>query len=123
MAHFAQIDENNIVTQVVVVNNLELIDEDGNESEAKGIAFCKTIFDGEFVQTSYNKSYRKNYAGVGFSYDPVRDAFIAPKPFESWTLNEDTCEWDPPVPKPEPTIDYYHEWDEDNQVWNAVFVK
>jgi hypothetical protein len=123
MAHFAQIDENNIVTQVIVVNNLELIDDDGNESEAKGIAFCKSIFDGEFVQTSYNKSYRKNYAGVGFTYDSTRDAFIAPKPYESWSLNEDTCIWEAPVPKPEPMIDYYHEWNEEDQAWDAVFVK
>jgi hypothetical protein len=123
MAHFAKINEDNIVTDVIVVSNLELIDENGNESELKGIEFCKSIFDGEFVQTSYNNKIRKNYAGVGFLYDPERDAFIPPKPFESWILNEENCQWEAPLTKPEPMIDYYYEWDEENQSWNAIFVK
>jgi len=78
MAHFAQLDENNIVTQVIVVNNSELLDENGNESEAKGIAFCQSLFGGNWKQTSYNANFRKNYAGIGFSYDPVADEFNPP---------------------------------------------
>jgi hypothetical protein len=93
MAHFAQL-ENNIVTQVIVVHNNELLDN-GVESEAKGIAFCQSLFGGTWIQTSYNGNIRKNYAGIGYTYDPTRDAFIAPKsnchPEE--TLDETTCRW------------------------------
>ena len=78
MAHFAQLDENNIVTQVIVVNNSELLDENGNESEAEGIAFCQSLFGGNWKQTSYNANFRKNYAGIGFTYDPVADEFNPP---------------------------------------------
>jgi hypothetical protein len=78
MAHFAQLDENNIVTQVIVVNNSELLDENGNESEAKGTAFCQSLFGGNWKQTSYNANFRKNYAGIGFTYDPVADEFNPP---------------------------------------------
>jgi hypothetical protein len=94
MAHFAQLDESNIVTQVIVVHNNELLDN-GVESEAKGVAFCQSLLGGNWVQTSYNGNIRKNYAGVGFTYDKTRDAFIPPKPEEgNWVLNEDTCIWE-----------------------------
>ena len=94
MAHFAELDATNTVTQVIVVHNNELLDN-GVESEAKGIAFCQSLFGGNWVQTSYNASIRKNYAGIGCIYDPVRDAFIPPKPEEgNWVLNEDTCRWE-----------------------------
>lgn len=93
MAHFAQLDENNIVTQVIVVHNNELLDENGQESEAKGIAFCQSLFGGNWIQTSYNGNFRKNYAGQGFSYDITRDAFIPPKPEGNWILDETTCQW------------------------------
>lgn len=94
MAHFAELDATNTVTQVIVVHNNELLDN-GVESEAKGIAFCQSLFGGNWVQTSYNASIRKNYAGIGCTYDPVRDAFIPPKPEEgNWVLNEDTCIWE-----------------------------
>lgn len=94
MAHFAELDATNTVTQVIVVHNNELLDN-GVESEAKGIAFCQSLFGGNWVQTSYNASIRKNYAGIGCTYDPVRDAFIPPKPEEgNWVLNEDTCRWE-----------------------------
>lgn len=96
MAHFAKIDESNTVTEVIVVHNNELLDN-GVESEAKGIAFCQSLFGGTWVQTSYNGNIRKNYAGVGFTYDPIRDAFIPPKITchpDDITLNEDTCLWD-----------------------------
>lgn len=100
MAHFAQLDENNVVLQVIVVHNNELMDG-GVESEAKGIEFCQSLFSGtNWKQTSYNGKMRKNYAGIGFTYDAMRDAFIAPKPFPSWLLNEASCTWEAPIPMP-----------------------
>lgn len=116
MAHFAQLDENNVVTQVIVVHNNELLDN-GVESEAKGIAFCQSLFgaDTTWVQTSYSGSIRKNYAGVGFSYDAQRDAFIPPQPFPSWTLNESTCRWEAPTPYP--TDGKVYRWDEASLSW------
>ena len=77
MAHFAQLDENNVVMQVIVVNNAELLDESGQESEAKGIAFCQSLFGGTWKQTSYNANFRGKYAGIGDQYDPVKDEFVA----------------------------------------------
>jgi len=94
MAHFAQLDETNIVTQVIVVNNNELLDNDV-ESEAKGISFCQSLLGGTWVQTSYNGTIRKNYAGIGYIYDLVRDAFIPPKVncHAEEVLDETTCRW------------------------------
>jgi hypothetical protein len=93
MAHFAQLDDNNVVTQVIVVHNNELLD-DGIEQEAKGIAFCESLLGGRWIQTSYNGNIRKNFAGIGFTYDAQRNAFIAPQPDgEGWTLDENTCVW------------------------------
>jgi hypothetical protein len=93
MAHFAQLDETNTVTQVIVVNNNELLDN-GVESEAKGIAFCQLLFGGTWKQTSYNGNIRKNYAGIGYTYDETRDAFIPTKPEGNFILNETTCLWE-----------------------------
>lgn len=119
MAHFAQLDENNVVTQVIVVANDELL-LDGVESEAKGVIFCKSLFgeDTKWVQTSYNANFRKNYAGIGFTYDKDLDAFIAPKPFNSWTLNEETAQWEAPTPYPTDGKIYY--WSEDDLTWLEV---
>ena len=117
MAHFAQLDENNVVTQVIVVHNNELMDN-GQESEAKGIAFCQSLFGGTWKQTSYNGNIRKNYAGIGYTYDSGRDAFIPPKPFNSWLLNETTCLWEAPVVMPEDGQSYY--WDEPTISWKEV---
>ena len=119
MAHFAQIDQNNVVTQVIVVNNSEC-QVDGVESEAAGIAFCKSLFgaDSFWVQTSYNGSIRKHYAGIGFTFDAGRDAFIAPKPFASWVLNETTCIWEAPVPYPVDGGPYV--WNEELGQWDAA---
>ena len=102
MAHFAQIDENNIVLQVVVIANEDCEDENGNESEAVGIAFCKTLFgeDTNWVQTSYNGNMRYNYAGLGFTWDAANDAFYGPQPFPSWALNSE-FRWEAPTPMPE----------------------
>lgn len=119
MAHFAQLDDNNIVTQVIVVANEELL-LDGVESETKGVAFCKSLFgeDTKWKQTSYNGNFRKNYAGIGYNYDSGRDAFIAPQPFPSWLLNEDTCRWEAPVPYP--TDGKFYTWDEATTSWVEV---
>ena len=95
MAHFAELDANNIVLRVIVVHNNELMDN-GRESEAKGVAFCQSLFGGNWKQTSYHANFRKNYAGIGYTYDATRDAFIAPQPDPSWVLNEDTCRWEDP---------------------------
>lgn len=118
MAHFAQLDENNVVTQVIVVHNNELMDN-GVESEAKGIAFCQSLFPGtNWKQTSYNRNFRKNYAGIGFIYDEQRDAFISPSPNASWVLNENTCRWEAPVPMPTDGNRYL--WDESTISWTLV---
>lgn len=114
MAHFAQLDENNVVTQVIVVHNNELLDN-GQESELKGIQFCVSLLGGTWKQTSYNGTIRKNYAGVGFTFDAGRDAFIPPKPFSSWLLNEDTCLWCAPVERPQDGKKYV--WDEHTTSW------
>lgn len=115
MAHFAQLDENNVVTQVIVVHNNELLDN-GVESEARGVAFCQLLFpETTWKQTSYNAKIRKNYAGGGFTYDAQRDAFIPPQPFASWVLNEETCQWQAPVDMPQDGKIY--KWNETTTSW------
>lgn len=116
MAHFAQLDDSNIVTQVIVVANEELLDN-GVESEAKGIAFCQSLLGGNWVQTSYNSNFRKHYAGIGYTYDPVADHFFAPQPYGSWVLDAD-ANWQAPTPKPEDGKSY--EWFESNQEWIEI---
>jgi hypothetical protein len=120
MAHFAQLDENNVVTQVIVVNNKDTSTEDGLENENIGIAFCRSLFgeNTNWKQTSYNANFRKNYAGIGFEYNPNLDAFVAPKPYPSWLLDEETCKWYPPVPYP--TDDKRYSWNEDRLTWDEV---
>ena len=96
MAHFAELDSNNLVLRVLAVDNMMLKDEQGNEQEQLGIAFLKSLFGQEtvWVQTSYNGKFRKNYAGIEYTYDTTRDAFIAPQPEgEGWILDEETCQW------------------------------
>ena len=117
MAHFAQIDNNNIVINIIVVHNNELLDQDGNEVEQKGIDFCKSLFgeNTKWIQTSYNGNIRKNYAGIGYTYDESRDAFIPPKPYNSWILNEDTCLWEAPVAIPQDGKLY--NWNEETLTW------
>lgn len=118
MAHFAELDESNIVKRVIVVNNNDILDKDGNESEVIGISFCKKLLGGEWIQTSYNSTFRKHYAGKGYTYDKIRDAFISPKPYSSWTLDEETCNWIPPVPFPNDGKIY--KWNEENLSWIEV---
>jgi len=119
MAHFAQLDDNNVVTQVIVVSNNDC-QIGGVESEEAGIVFCKTLFGAttKWKQTSYNASIRKNYAGIGYTYDAGRDAFIPINPFASWLLNEDTCQWGAPTPMP--TDDKKYQWDEATTSWVEI---
>ena len=117
MAHFAQL-ENNVVKQVIVVSNQDILDEQGQESEEKGIAFCSNLLGGTWKQTSYNAKIRKNYAGIGYTYDEGRDAFIPPKPFNSWLLDEDTCQWKAPVDYP--TDGERYAWNEETLTWDAI---
>jgi hypothetical protein len=118
MAHFAKLDENNNVISVHVVVN-DVITIDGNESEQAGIDFLTSLHGHAlWKQTSYNGNIRKNYAGVGYTYDAGRDAFIAPKPYSSWTLNETTCQWEPPVAYP--TDGKRYGWFEPNQEWIEI---
>lgn len=119
MAHFAELDKNNIVTAIHVVANDELL-ENGVEVEQKGKQFLWNHFNNfemNLVQTSYNHSFRKRYAAIGFIYDYVRDAFIAPKKYESFIFDEETCSWIPPKPKPEPVNDGVWIWDELTKDW------
>jgi len=118
MAHFAQLNENNVVLQVIVVNNSDCLDGNGNESEAIGVAFCQSLLGGNWKQTSYNGTMRKNYAGIGYSYDEQRNAFIAPQPYPSWTLVEETCRWSAPVAMP--TDDKRYIWNESTISWNVI---
>ena len=118
MAHFAELDSNNVVLRVIVVANADTSSADGTEKEYIGQAFCERLFGGDWKQTSYNSNFRKNYAGIGFSYDEGRNAFIPPKPFASWTLNETTCQWDAPTPMP--TDGKHYQWDESTTSWVEV---
>jgi len=118
MAHFAKLNEENIVTQVIVVDNKDILDENGQESEQKGIEFCVNLLGGTWIQTSYNASFRKNYAGIGYSYNQYLDAFIPPKPYNSWTLNETTYEWNAPTPYPTDGANYV--WNETTLSWDAT---
>jgi hypothetical protein len=103
MAHFAKLDENNLVIDVNVVNNSDILNLPFPASEPVGIEFLKNWSGGytNWKQTSYNNNFRKNYAGIGFTYDPERDAFIPPQPYASWLLDEDTLYWVPPTPYPD----------------------
>ncbi len=126
MAHFTKLGVGNIVENVIVVHNDELL-VDGVEQEHKGVEFLNNLFNERAVwkQTSYNTHggihklggtpFRKNHAGIGYTYDQDRDAFIPPKPFPSWILNEDTCNWDAPTPYPDDGERY--SWVEQSQSW------
>ena len=117
MAHFAKLDDQNIVMEVIVVNNETLNNLPFPESEPVGIAFL-TDWSGGYTnlkQTSYNANFRKNYAGIGYTYDSVLDAFISPKPYPSWLLNTETCLWQAPIPYPTDGKQYY--WNEETQQW------
>jgi hypothetical protein len=129
MAHFAKLNSENIVIRVNSVANEVLKDSNGIEQEAIGIEFLKNLHGWEnWKQTSYNTiggvhnnggiPFRKNYAGTGYTYDEQRDAFIGPKPFNSWILNEDTCIWEAPIPMPQDNNIY--SWNEETLSWDLV---
>jgi hypothetical protein len=121
MAHFAELDNNNIVLRVIVVNDKDTQDESGVEVEAIGKEFLTNTLGGNWVQTSINNKIRKRFACVGHIYDSIKDVFIPPQPFPSWTLNTVTHAWDPPIQKPE---DHKHirtwEWREEQQIWEET---
>jgi hypothetical protein len=128
MAHFACLDENNIVTQVIVVSNEDTSDANGVEVEEIGVAFCKKLLGAEtnWKQTSYNNSIRVRYAGIGYSYNEELDAFIAPKLFPSWILNTETADWESPV-GPAPTLTEaeiearsFYAWNEETGAWDLT---
>jgi hypothetical protein len=117
MAHFAKIDENNIVVSVIVVDNKDTADANGVEKEYIGAAFCERLFGGTWKQTSYNGNKRKNYAGIGYKYHADIDAFAAPQPYPSWTLDAD-AKWQPPVAMPtDGTMESPYTWDEATTSW------
>lgn len=115
MAHFAELGPNNEVLRVIVVANKDTSDARGVEKEYIGKAFCERLHGGRWVQTSYNASFRKHYAGLGFIYDENLDMFIPPQPYPSWTLNQETAEWEAPTPRPDDEFIYH--WDEDTGSW------
>ena len=125
MAHFAELDENNIVLRVIVVSD---------DDAVNGEVFCNNLLDGNWKQTSYNThggvhyapdtqtpddgvALRKNYAGIGDTFDEGRNAFMTPQPYPSWTLDGDTCWWEPPIPEPPSVSGGYYEWDEPTLNW------
>ena len=124
MAHFCKLDENNVVTEVHVVANRDTSDANGVEKEYIGQAFLEKLFGGTWKQTSYNGTIRKNYAGIGYTYNADIDAFVPPQPFASWLLNETTAQWEAPTPMPadagtgEPPKMY--SWDEATTSWVEV---
>ena len=120
MANFAQLNEESIVTQVIVVNNATIDNLPFPESEPVGIAFCQSLYgpDTIWAQTSYNASFRYNYAGIGFTFDVTAQAFIPPKPYPSWLLNTTIYQWEAPVPYPDDGKMYY--WDEATLSWVLV---
>jgi len=127
MAHFAKLGTGNIVEQIIVISN------DIATTEQAGVDFINKLYNTRDVwkQTSYNNNIRKNFAGIGYQYDQTRDAFIAPKPYQSWILNENTCLWESPIPYPitntqnkinefsNPQNDLYR-WNEQTLSWNLV---
>jgi hypothetical protein len=115
VAHFAELNQNNEVLRVVVVDNRDTSDASGVEREHIGQAHLEKILGGVWRQTSYNATIRKNYAGVGYTYDSQRDAFVPPKPFASWILNETTCQWQAPVTMPQDGRMYA--WNEQTTSW------
>jgi len=117
MAHFAEIDSNNVVLRVIVVDNKDTSDAAGIEKEHIGAAFCERLFGGTWKQTSYNGNFRKNYAGIGYTYDSVLDAFVPPQPYPSWTLDAN-AQWQPPVAMP--TDGQMYAWNEANQTWDVM---
>jgi len=121
MAYFAKLGTGNIVENVISINNAVITDANGIEQEQLGVDFINKLYNTRDVwkQTSYNGNFRKNFAGIGYTYDETRDAFIPPKPFNSWILNEDTCLWNAPVAMPTTELEdnQYYSWNESIINW------
>tara|TARA_R100000773_G_C4219240_1_gene117787 strand:+ start:217 stop:678 length:462 start_codon:yes stop_codon:yes gene_type:complete len=139
MAHFAKINKDNIVEDIIVIDNEQILDENGDEQEALGLTFIKDVlkFDGDWIQCSYNKSFRGNFPGDNYTYDKSKDEFIPPKPFASWTYNYETHVWEAPVAYPDnPPKDqedqgelfdtdkdeYIYKWNEKDQKWDWTLI-
>jgi hypothetical protein len=122
MAYFAKLGTGNIIEKIISINNSVITDSNGFEQEQLGVDFINKLYNTRDVwkQTSYNNNFRKNYAGIGYQYDQQRDAFITPKPFNSWVLNETTCRWESPVPYPQD--DNKYTWNESTLTWDIVEV-
>jgi hypothetical protein len=120
MAYFAKLGTGNIVEKVISINNVVITDANGVEQEQLGIDFINQLYNTNdtWKQTSYNNNIRKNYAGIGYTYDSQRDAFVPPKPFNSWILNESTCNWNSPIPMPNNGNQY--SWNESTLSWDLV---
>ena len=119
MAHFAELDGNNVVLRVVVIGNADTSDANGVEKEHIGAAFCERLFGGTWKQTSYNGNMRKRYAGIGHTFNAELDAFVAPKPHASWVLNNTTAEWEAPIPMPVVEGKRYV-WNEETGSWDET---
>ena len=116
MAHFAKLDDNNVVTQVIVIDNNDCDGGDFPASEAAGQTFIASIgLDGTWKQTSYNANFRSRFAGLNYTYNETDDAFVRPQPYTSWTYNSETTDWDAPVAYPDDGTLY--KWNEDDQAW------
>jgi hypothetical protein len=133
MAHFARLDENNFILEVYPITDSNCLDSNGNESEEVGINYCQQFFNKvygsntKWKQTSYNRKIRKNYAGIGYFYSEELDAFIPPKPYPSWILNTEICDWDSPIPQPKLTEEQkesrsYYDWNEETEEWELKTV-
>lgn len=139
MAHYAKAENNSLVEQVLVVNNEDTFDSNGQESEIVGNTFLNNLLGGnsQWLKTSYNtrggihyqsdnntpsedqsKAFRKNFAQIGYTYDEQRDAFIPPKPYPSWILDEFSCLWNPPISYPNDNQNYY--WNENDLTWKLI---
>ena len=118
MAHFVELDDNKIVVRVLAISNKDITNESGDEQESLGIALCNKLYgDSTWVQTSYNHNFRKQYAGIGFTYDSAKDKFIRPKPYPSWSLDEND-DWQSPVAKPDDEGEgKFYSWSEDTLSW------
>ena len=126
MAYFAKLGTGNIIETVISINNSVITDSNGIEQEQLGVDFINKLYNTRDVwkQTSYNNNFRKNFAGIGYSYDQSRDAFIPPKPFNSWILNEDTCLWNAPVAIPTAVLEdnQYYSWNEQTLSWDLLSI-
>jgi hypothetical protein len=120
MAYFAKLGTGNIIEQVISINNSVIKDSDGVEQEQLGVDFINNLYKTNDIwkQTSYNKTFRKNYAGIGYTYDETKDAFIPKKTYNSWILNEQTCIWESPVVYP--TDGNRYKWNEEILNWELI---